>query len=74
MTPSTPTLAPTLKARFLGSTASTGYNTAVETIRKDQYPQLKGIFSSPHSLTFVHYTWLVRRTKIKEANSNDYPL
>ncbi|KAF9147415.1 hypothetical protein BG015_010965 [Linnemannia schmuckeri] len=42
-------LTSTLKTRFLNSTASTGYNPAVETIRKEQYPQLKDAVYLDHA-------------------------
>ncbi|KAF9908582.1 hypothetical protein EC991_009727 [Linnemannia zychae] len=39
----------TLKERFLGGKESTGYNTAVDIIRKEQYPQLKGAVYLDHA-------------------------
>ncbi|KAG0379282.1 hypothetical protein BGX24_001040 [Mortierella sp. AD032] len=39
----------TLKAHFLASKESAGYNTAVDTIRKEQYPQLKDAVYLDHA-------------------------
>ncbi|KAF9093461.1 hypothetical protein BGX23_003282 [Mortierella sp. AD031] len=41
--------ASTIKTRFLGSTDSAGYNTAVDTIRKEQYPQLQDAVYLDHA-------------------------
>lgn len=50
-----------LKTDFLNSRVSAGYNPAVETIRKVQYPQLKGILAPP-SFTHSHSFIVLQRT------------
>ncbi|KAF9926698.1 hypothetical protein FBU30_003774 [Linnemannia zychae] len=39
----------TLKSQFLGSLDSTGYNTTIESIRKEQYPQLNNAVYLDHA-------------------------
>jgi hypothetical protein len=45
-----PLISATLKERFLGSKESAGYNTAIDTIQKEQYPQLKGTLIAIHNI------------------------